>query len=390
MLSLHLVILALLPTTVGAGTGDCFNPLFQPHWAGKSDIRHLASEPTVEGSLRLCPFWAWKPACCTTSFEEEQQKAFELWKEHWKEKEQRLEAFHSEMDDFRLSPSYQDSSLFQRELFDTAILRVKRIIATYGLCFDTLLEYVAGMLCFPCQPHWHHQVLLSDDHVLRLKISEYSNDVLWDNCRPLAEAAKEFDHRVQDSLLAKKLKHVFVDFRMFYDRIRVSEYMEQIGREIMRGPNELQIKTRHQETLHYHGSFESGVSSRLLSINGTVQARHNATNATELDAQRYAEEQFGLLNPILDGQRSGFSYRVFPEGSARDANELNAMIALLAAKNPQFLKQVLHAFETADVRGVGRLHLNDIKASFATCQELIEQVELAAKNPSQSQELLLP
>lgn len=326
MLLFHLVILALLPTTVGAGTGDCFNPLFQPHWAGKSDIRHLASEPTVEGSLRLCPFWAWKPACCTTSFEEEQQKAFELWKEHWKEKEQRLEAFHSEMDDFRLSPSYQDSSLFQRELFDTAILRVKRIIATYGLCFDTLLEYVAGMLCFPCQPHWHHQVLLSDDHVLRLKISEYSNDVLWDNCRPLAEAAKEFDHRVQDSLLAKKLKHVFVDFRMFYDRIRVAEYMEQIGREIMRGPNELQIKTRHQETLHYHGSFESGVSSRLLSINGTA-GTVQSHNATGLDAQRYAEEQFGLLNPILDGQRSGFSYRVFPESSARDAN---AMIALLA------------------------------------------------------------
>lgn len=90
------------------------------------------------------------------------------------------ETFHSEMDDFRLTPEYQDSSLFQRELFDTAMLRVQKIMYTYGLCFDTLLEYVAGVLCFPCQPHWHHQVLLSgEDRVLRLKISEFSNDALW-------------------------------------------------------------------------------------------------------------------------------------------------------------------------------------------------------------------
>lgn len=210
-LPLLLHLLCLTRAAAGAGAGDCFNPLFQPHWAGKSDIRHLASKPSVEGSLKLCPFWAWKPACCTTSFEEEQQRAFELWKAHWKEKEQRLETFQNEMEDFRLSPSYQDASLFQRELFDTALLRVKNIMDTYGLCFDTLLKYVAGMLCFPCQPHWHHQVLLSEadvPSVLRLEISEYSNDVLWDDCKMLADSAKEFDHRVQDSLLAKKLKNV--------------------------------------------------------------------------------------------------------------------------------------------------------------------------------------
>ena len=48
----------------------------------------------------------------------------------------------------------------------------------------------------------------------------------------------------EDSMLAKQLTHAYVDFRMFYDRIRVSEYMEQIGRHIMRGPNELTIEDR--------------------------------------------------------------------------------------------------------------------------------------------------
>eukprot|EP00438_Fugacium_kawagutii_P006788 Skav218516 [mRNA] locus=scaffold2478:105899:106722:- [translate_table: standard] len=210
------------------------------------------------------------------------------------------------MEDFRLSPSYQDASLFQRELFDTALLRVKNIMDTYGLCFDTLLKYVAGMLCFPCQPHWHHQVLLSEGDVpsvLRLKISEYSNDVLWDDCKLLADSAMEFDHRVQDSLLAKKLKNVFVDFRMFYDRISVSRYMEQIGRIVMRGPNELMIQKTQRITPHVP-TFEATNSRSLREL--------PMANASA-KAQRFAEEQYGLLNPILDGQRSGFSYRVFPE-----------------------------------------------------------------------------
>ena len=58
----------VLPTLRAAepgSAGDCFNPLFQPHWAGKSDIRHLASRPTVQNSLNLCPIWNLRPACCT-------------------------------------------------------------------------------------------------------------------------------------------------------------------------------------------------------------------------------------------------------------------------------------------------------------------------------------
>eukprot|EP00438_Fugacium_kawagutii_P027260 Skav214353 [mRNA] locus=scaffold86:473721:476925:+ [translate_table: standard] len=67
--------------------------------------------------------------------------------------------------------------------------------------------------------------------------------------------------------------------------------------------------------------------------------------------------------------------------------QLNRRLRRELGKTPRFLKQVLHAFETADVRGVGRLHLNDIKLSFVNCIELIEQVELAAKNPGGSLEL---
>lgn len=96
---------------------------------------------------------------------------------------------------------------------------------------------------------------------------------------------------------------------MFYDRISVSRYMEQIGRIVMRGPNELMIEKTQHISPHVP-TFEATNSRSLRELQSA-----NATSGSL--AQRFAEEQYGLLNPILDGQRSGFSYRVFPESWAQ-------------------------------------------------------------------------
>lgn len=88
----------------------------------------------------------------------------------------------------------------------------------------------------------------------------------------------------------------------------------------------------------FRASFESGVShSRLLSLLSLLShevqetAMDNATSEqASLAAQMFAEEQYGLLNPILDGQRSGFSYRVFPENRAQGGRA--AMVLQSVAK----------------------------------------------------------
>ncbi|CAJ1334363.1 unnamed protein product [Effrenium voratum] len=328
----------------------------------------------LQRNLNLCPLWNQQPACCTPSFEDEQRSVFELWKQHWKEKEQRLESFRKEMEDLRLTPTYQEASLFQRELFDTSLLRVKEVIDTYGWCFDTLLEYVAGMLCFPCQPHWHHQVVLAQTQVLRLRVDESSNDALWDSCRYLGAAGEELDHRLQDSMLAKQLTHAYVDFRMFYDRIRVSEYMEQIGRHIMRGPNELTIEERPQITpdTATSGSIAAPGERSLQAVNQNESAGNDSAS---VDLEIY-----GLLDPIKDGRRSGFVTRVFPR------NVFGAGLRATTSLCLVFLS-VVDTFEAVDLRGTGHLRLPDIKANFLKCQELVTQVQLAAQNPGKTEEL---
>ena len=294
-----------LAAPTGSSEGDCFNPLFQPHWAGKSDIRHLASKPTIQNSLNLCPFWNLKPACCTASFEDEQQQAFQLWESHWKRKEAHLESFRSQMEDFRTTQEYRDASSMQRALFDAARQSVRVVVATYGVCFDTLLEYVAGMLCFSCQPHWHHQVLLSEDHarVLLLRIAENSNNELWDHCSSLSSAAQELDHRIEDSMLAKSMTSSYVDFRMFDDRIRLSQYMESVGRVIMRGPSENVIKKTQAVGQNMSNEALSRQLSPAPARNRMMQNQSKALTQTDLR---------DLISPMEDGRRSGFVFRVFP------------------------------------------------------------------------------
>eukprot|EP00931_Biecheleriopsis_adriatica_P097142 TRINITY_DN708_c1_g1_i4.p1 TRINITY_DN708_c1_g1~~TRINITY_DN708_c1_g1_i4.p1 ORF type:complete len:495 (-),score=83.80 TRINITY_DN708_c1_g1_i4:6-1490(-) len=230
-------------TLTASPHGSCYNPLFETSWAGKSDIRHLASEPTFQTALNLCSAWNKRLSCCTPSFEEEQQKSFDLWVHHFRVKEAHIEAFRSAMEGVRLEASYQEASKVEKLLFDKALESMKEVIRHYGTCFDTLLEYMAGVICFTCQPHWQHQVMMSPSslRVHNLRIDDSSNELLWDSCRSLGNAGLELDHRVGDSLLAKVVKVRYEDLTMFRNQVVVSEYMEEFGLIAMRGPNQIDM-----------------------------------------------------------------------------------------------------------------------------------------------------
>lgn len=57
---------------------------------------------------------------------------------------------------------------------------------------------------------------------------------------------------------------------------------------------------------------------------------------------------------------------------------LNRRLRRELAGNSVFLREAVDAFERADSRGRGSLHLRDIEATFLDCEELLSQVKLAA------------
>jgi hypothetical protein len=252
--------------------------LFSTHWAGKSDVRHLQSKPRLQQGLTFCPAYNGKLGCCTASFEEQLHQAFRRWVKHWMKKHKNLQHFQIEMTKMKISRFYESMDRLQKALFDGALKSLAPVLDWHGTCFDVLLEYMAGMLCFACDPDWKNQVFMASEirSVAHLHIAEYSNEALWQGCRNLGSAWAEMQTRVADSMLTKAIKVPSEDLSMFNSKITVSHYMARLGLYPMRPPNE--------------NTLEVIPKGRLLGAR----------------PQRF-------INPVLVGRASGFKTTQFPK-----------------------------------------------------------------------------
>jgi len=260
---------------------SCFNPLFRTHWAGKSDIRHLGSRPQVQQGLKLCPGFNARQGCCLNSFEHVLAKAFQRWVRHWKRKSNYIQNFQIQMAKIKVSQSYVKGSKLQRALFDKAMSSFALVLKWHGTCFDTLLEYIAGTLCFACDPNWGQKVFFGEGKrtVEHLHVRDYSNEALWQSCRRLGSAAIEMQARVADSLLAKGILSRFEDLSMFSTKVSVSQYMSRIGLFPLRGVSENQLILR---------------------------------GASRQDRRLLIADPTDFVDPVRVGRTSGFQCAVFP------------------------------------------------------------------------------
>jgi len=262
--------------------GNCWNPMFALHWAGKSDVRHMEAQPTLQQGLNLCPFYNGKYACCPRAFEDELMVAFDRWVKHLQSKVDAVKAFQLNVVRVKDSKLYVDAPPDERALLERLLTSFAPVLEAFGNCFDTMLEYIAGMLCFSCDASWRDDVLLTADgtRVTHLRINDASNDELWQQCRSLGIAAMDMHARAYDSVMAKSIMIPFEDMTMYENKITVSEYMEREALLIMRGPNELSITVEPQDD-----------TGRRLSP---------------------GEVGYSEINPVADGRRSGFQCSVFP------------------------------------------------------------------------------
>lgn len=265
-------------------SGSCFNPLFKTHWAGKSDVRHLESTAQLQFGLSLCPMWNSQQSCCSMSFENVLSKSFQRWVDHWTTKSTNLRNLQIEFEKMKISKTFVQADRIQRALFDAALLSLAPVVEWSGTCFDVLLEYMAGMLCFSCDSDWMQKVFPGQDgrSVSHLRIADHTNEALWQSCRHLGAAAAKLETRVADSMLAKSIEVPMEDLSMFLNKISVSQYMGQLGLSPMRGPSEKTFVVKPDGS-----RVSTDAQSRLLTPAGSV-------------------------DPIRLGRASGFHTDVFP------------------------------------------------------------------------------
>lgn len=274
------------------GEENCLNPLFATHWAGKSDIVHLNSEPQTQFDLNLCRSYNNRASCCSNAFETEQQATFKRWVEHWQRVKDHLSDFQLDMEGLKVSRAYVEVGFEEKALFNKAFESFNSALDALGTCFDTLLEYTAGALCFACDPHWRGKVVLSADgtRVLSVRVHDSSNEEVWQSCREFAVAADRLDARVGDSALAKRLTTRFEDLDAFTSRIGIADFMARTVAALpMRGPSERVLNLEPPESV--------------------AQGQRRLQQPPSGDAPD-AETKFTY--PVRDGRASGFKCSVFP------------------------------------------------------------------------------
>eukprot|EP00928_Gymnodinium_smaydae_P077998 TRINITY_DN6159_c0_g1_i1.p1 TRINITY_DN6159_c0_g1~~TRINITY_DN6159_c0_g1_i1.p1 ORF type:complete len:387 (+),score=91.43 TRINITY_DN6159_c0_g1_i1:178-1338(+) len=300
---------------VAAPAGNCWNPMFAMHWAGKSDIRHLEASPTVQSGLRRCVAYNSKSACCPASFERTLQEAFDRWAEHLRRTIQGAKTFHVQLTGIKLSDAYVGAVPEEKALLNKALDTFPEIMDTFGDCFDTVLEYLAGVLCFSCDPQWRQRVLLDAGgrKVTHILVDDRDYDMLWDQCKALAAATVKAEERIADASLAKLAQAPFPDLRLFATKAAVAEFAVSAGLRALRGPNEQELKVRPQDN----------TGRRLVQPATSPAAAAAASGANAASAP---------LRPVYDGRNSGFQCTVFPRSlSALGAADPSAASARVPA-----------------------------------------------------------
>jgi hypothetical protein len=219
---------AVSAALVRALDDQCKDPLFETHWFGKYDIQTLNSIPTVKTDLRLCPQYNKKSSCCSGTFELEQLRYFNDYRNIiFVSKLTRIKEHQESVLEVMSTPAYRTAGHTEKEQYHHALEAFNPVLAPeiHGDCFSALLAYAAGMTCFACRADWMNYVTEENDVVVRIHVHPSVCMEAWGRCEVLGEAAMNLKQALLDSVLAKQAKKQAEDLVMFSDQQALCNYL---------------------------------------------------------------------------------------------------------------------------------------------------------------------
>eukprot|EP00927_Polykrikos_kofoidii_P076897 TRINITY_DN73910_c0_g1_i1.p1 TRINITY_DN73910_c0_g1~~TRINITY_DN73910_c0_g1_i1.p1 ORF type:complete len:412 (+),score=54.18 TRINITY_DN73910_c0_g1_i1:226-1461(+) len=204
-----------------APVGDCMNPLFMTHWAGKNDIQTLMSTPGVKTNLKLCPAYNRKASCCRQMLESEQSEFYEFWVDRFHQKIVRANAHRLALSMATIGAARRASTLeSDLEQNEVALARYDAVLRTSDSqtrCFSQILTFVAGMMCFCCKPDWGNYLVFSSGHssesgvsgdeakrVVMVRMDRSVCDDIWASCEPYGLLVTSLISSLRDSPAARE------------------------------------------------------------------------------------------------------------------------------------------------------------------------------------------
>lgn len=304
----HRIAAVLLTLHSVIGDRACQNPLFETHWFCRNDPDTINDYAVIKTNLRLCPAYNQKKSCCHQTFENEQIRHFQYWRQIFTAKLFRVGKAKRATLALKESVHFSTATNHDLEQYNRVLNAFDAVLdpANHADCFSALITYVAGMLCFSCESEWYNYIQMIRGKVVRVLIA---NDVcveFWARCRDFGDKTMYLKQSFLDSKLAVLQQKQFENIDMFGDQQRLCDWMHSyVGMHPFTTPGESQR--------------EAAPAAEIIK-----GRRLDATNrSTDDEEVRQLQEALLEYDPMQQGKASGFDINwggVVPTGAGQRAS----------------------------------------------------------------------
>lgn len=230
-LTIRLTISAdLLVKEADMASFQCMNPLFRSQWhTGELDVAQLEAEPRLHQSLQKCKFWNGNATCCTPNLEALQQRAFTAHKAKFQTEVELLNEYRLALIELSKDDAFTLADTLEKKLLLRATDSIQFALKLADNCLKRLMTYVAGMICFACQPEWSAYVWRNGlGEVLGVNISPDACIYVDWGCGGFGRAVQEAYLHIMESGLAKRLHIALPDFSMLFSRVAICRWLRSV------------------------------------------------------------------------------------------------------------------------------------------------------------------
>ena len=297
---------------------QCMNPLFRSQWhTGELDVAQLEAEPKLHESLQKCKFWNGNETCCTPNLEALQQRAFNAHKAKFEFEVELLNEYLLALMELSKDDVFKLAEALEKKLLLRATDSIQLALKLAKPCIRRLMTFVAGMICFACQPDWSAYVWRNGlGEVVGVNVNPNACIYVdWD-CGSFGRAAQNAYLHLMESTLAKRLHIALPDFSMLFSRVEICRWLRSdvAMHPIVSRAVSLRRLEEHLDNQTIENQSETISSSQSLSTTARAAPPDEIATVTAFptimspQAPPDATIPALALNPSEDGLKADFTF----------------------------------------------------------------------------------
>ncbi|CAE8681978.1 unnamed protein product, partial [Polarella glacialis] len=299
---------------------QCMDPLFRSHWySGRTDTAQLEARPVTHERLLHCRMWNGRASCCNGALEVTQQAAFDAYRVHFEGQIAMMRNYLASLEMLRETEVYSHTEVQEKGLFDRAVDSFKPALDLADGCVTAIMTFVAGMICFSCEPQWSYYVWRSGTgDVLAVQVDRKACLFVDRSCGGFGRAVQNMYMRTSESKLAKMPSLPLPASSMLDDREQMCEWLRShVAMQPLRPSFPSQAAVRSSRALAQGDTKNDLVSGQEESQDddgkdaypipeAVVRATAMPPTVAPPAAPSRATEPSLVLDPVKDGLASGF------------------------------------------------------------------------------------